>query len=222
MILSFSGMDGAGKSTQIEILKDRFESSGKKVHTVWARGGYTPGFEFLKKVVRKALGKKVAPPGRNKARTKTMSNPVISRVWLMLAMLDLAFLYGLKLRLLSLRGRVIICDRYLDDTRLDFQLNFPGIDFERTFEWRFLKCVTPTPQLSFLLLLSVDQSMERSKLKFEPFPDDRATLERRLSAYQDQDFFPAERYHKLDGSEALETLTDIIFGLVDNETHSPS
>jgi len=222
MILSFSGMDGAGKSTQIEILKGMFEASGKQVQTVWARGGYTPGFEFLKRVIRTILGKKVAPPGRSKARAKTMSNPVISKVWLTLAMLDLAFLYGVKIRLLSLSGRVVICDRYLDDTRLDFQLNFPGTNFERTLAWRFLRLVTPTPQQSFLLLLSVDQSMERSKLKFEPFPDDRETLERRLFAYQDHDFFPAERYHKLDGSEALETLTDTIIGLVNSGNHSLS
>ena len=49
MLLTFSGLDGAGKSTQINLLVDWFEKRGNKVSCLWARGGYTPGFEILKR-----------------------------------------------------------------------------------------------------------------------------------------------------------------------------
>ena len=51
-LITFSGMDGAGKSTQISILKNTIKSNGQRCFVLWARGGYTNNFEFLKKVIR--------------------------------------------------------------------------------------------------------------------------------------------------------------------------
>ena len=48
-MIVFSGLDGAGKSTQIELLKFYFKNSGVPVISFWSRGGYTAGMEFVKK-----------------------------------------------------------------------------------------------------------------------------------------------------------------------------
>ena len=50
MIIVFSGVDCAGKSTQIELLKKEFLGQGIESQSLWSRGGYTPGFELLKKL----------------------------------------------------------------------------------------------------------------------------------------------------------------------------
>jgi len=49
-IIFFSGLDGAGKSTQIDILKNHYLNQNKKVYYFWSRGGYTPGFQRLKNI----------------------------------------------------------------------------------------------------------------------------------------------------------------------------
>ena len=49
MIVAISGLDGAGKSTQIDLLSKSLSAKGVRVRFLWARGGYTPGFEFIKK-----------------------------------------------------------------------------------------------------------------------------------------------------------------------------
>ena len=59
MIIVFSGVDCAGKSTQIELLKKEFLGQGIESQSLWSRGGYTPGFELLKKLLRIVIGKKV-------------------------------------------------------------------------------------------------------------------------------------------------------------------
>ena len=55
MLISFSGLDCAGKSTQISLLKEYLQGKGYEVSEVWSRGGYTPGIETMKKILRTLL-----------------------------------------------------------------------------------------------------------------------------------------------------------------------
>ena len=51
MLISFSGVDGAGKSTQISLIANLLSNNNIPFTYLWARGGYTPGFETLKRFV---------------------------------------------------------------------------------------------------------------------------------------------------------------------------
>ena len=208
MIVVFSGMDCAGKSTQIDKLTRSFQKNGKRVFYIWSRGGYTSGIEWLKQMARLILGKRVPDTGRSKVRTQKLSKPWIARLWLTVAMLDLVILYGIVIRFRSLIGQVVICDRYLGDTALDFSLNFPHINFRQMWAWHLLLWVVPKPNYSFLLLLPASISMERSKLKKEPFPDDKDTLELRLQTYQSSHWF--DGYEVIDASKSIDDVGNSI------------
>lgn len=183
-LIVFSGIDGAGKSTQIANLSSTLTGQGRRTVCLWSRGGYTPLFHATKVAARKLLGKKVIPTGRTEARTKTLGKGWVQNVWLILALADLALLYGIYVRWLRWSGRVVIADRYLYDTWIDFTLNFPKSGFQNWFLWKFVTWVTPTPDHSFLLLIPVEHSLVRSRQKFEPFPDSEETLRQRLEYYQ--------------------------------------
>ena len=210
MIIVFSGIDGAGKSTQIEMLTQQMVQQERPVSSVWSRGGYTPGFELLKRSVRTVLGKKSIPSGRDEKRDKTMSNSLVSRLWLIIAMLDLLVLYAVTIRIKSLLGRVIICDRYLGDTFIDFSLNFPNSNFEKMWLWRLLVAMSPKPDIGFLFVLPVEESIRRSKLKKEPFPDSRDTLKNRIDIYQTHRLFKGENWAIIDGIHSIDFSADII------------
>ena len=210
MIVVFSGMDCAGKSTQIDKLTRSFQKNGKRVFYIWSRGGYTSGIEWLKRGIRFILGRKIPDAGRTKARTQKLSKPWIARLWLTVAMFDLMILYGIILRFRSLIGQVVICDRYLGDTALDFSINFPHMKFKNMLLWKFLVWFTPTPDKSFLLWIPVDESIKRGKMKNEPFPDDKETLEWRLKAYLNSDLFPDRLYLKLDCRQPIQDVSDAI------------
>ncbi len=203
-LLAFSGLDGAGKSTQIELLEKYLRKRGEKPVYLWTRGGYTSGFNALKSFLRKSAKGAVPPSGRTQEREKALGRPAVRRIWLGLAILDLMRVYGLQIRFWKMTGKTVICDRYLEDTAIDFSLNFPGEPFEKSILWRLLTKITPEPDITFTLLVPVAESLKRSVQKNEPFPDSPEVLAERLSRYEKL----AEKYSwlVLDGREPIETV----------------
>ena len=216
MIIVFSGVDGSGKTTQIELLKKKLSKEGFHFYYLWSRGGYTKGFELIKRTFRFIFGRKSFPIGNSLKRDKVMSNTLVARLWLMIAMIDLLYLYVLKIRFKSLMGNVVLCDRYIGDTFIDFSINFPRINFEKMWLWRLLLLAHPKPDLGFIFVLPVEKSMIRSKLKNEPFPDSQETLEKRLNAYTESEFFNDDICIKINGSESI----DITYRKIKNKTFS--
>lgn len=214
MIIAFSGTDGAGKSTQIDALSQAIEGAGYKTAYIWARGGYTPLLRAVKAPVLRVLGRNPNAEtaaaqkfgGYSNRRANLMRRPIISRIWLVVAIIDLALLYGVYVRYLSLRGRIVICDRYTGDTRIDFARNFPDTYNERGLLWRLLTTVAPRPDLHILLTVPVDVSVARSLAKKEPFPDDVSTLRFRLERYQSLPEFSADRVLPLGGTAPIDEI----------------
>ena len=198
MMICFSGTDGAGKSTQIDLLSQLFQRNGRRYKVIWARGGYTPLFSFLKRTLQIIFGKKVPKSGPSEVRDKIFKNAIVAKIWLWIAIADLFLFYGVYARVLALLGFVIICDRYVEDTEIDFQRNFPNIFDSSLFLWKLLIWTIPTAKYSFLLHVPVEVTMARSKQKQEPFPDSAETLKFRLSSYLNEKNFPSSKYDKID------------------------
>ncbi len=182
-LIAFSGLDGSGKSTQIDLLSEYLATKGKKVKVIWSRGGYTPGFNFFKKVLRKIFKKKMPKPGRNHERAKKLEKPIIAKLWLSIAVMDLILLYSIYFRFLIVLNYIVIADRYLHDTLIDFKLNFPNINFEKWLLWKALWILSPKAK-NVYLDISLDEALNRLKNKDEPFPDSEEVLSRRLQYYR--------------------------------------
>lgn len=179
----FSGLDCSGKSTQIELLKNNLRIKGEKNLVFWSRGGYTNGFQKLKDIIRMFSGKKLPKPGFTPEREKALSNPIIRRVWLTIAMIDLFYYYVIYLRIKYFLGYNIICDRYLLDTNIDFKLTYPKNNTDKWVLWRLIEIFALKPDFHFVSTVPVKESVIRSKFKFEPFPDSPEILAQRLELY---------------------------------------
>ena len=212
-LITFSGIDGAGKSTQIDLLLQSLRERGRKPVYLWTRGGYTGPFNALKTLLRRIIGRKLPPSGRNDERDKTFKKIWVRNLWLTLAILDLMIVYGIYVRVSRTFGRVVIADRYLWDTWIDFQLNFPGVDIDRWILWKILVWISPKPDAAFLLLVPVEECLRRSKLKNEPFPDSEDVLQRRLILYRKFSL----RLHILDGLKPIDVIHKEIKSCLNNE-----
>lgn len=183
-IIALSGIDGAGKSTQLEKAKAYYESMGRETITLWTRGGYTPGINLLKTLSRKFAGKKLPPSGNSPQREQMIGKKWIQKIWLTIAILDLIWIYGVRIRLWQQQGKTVICDRYLWDTLIDFTILFPHIEIQNWMLWKLLVYTAPRPQTQFLLMIPLELSEKRCAQKYEPFPDTPARRHRRYALYQ--------------------------------------
>ena len=222
MIIVFSGTDGAGKSTHITTLNERLQSKCRRTCVLWARGGYTPLMLTMKSAVLTLLGRRGDTKGFDKdgsakyvkRRAGMMRRPLVARIWLASAIIDLILLYGIYVRFLSLTGTAVICDRYVGDTRIDFERNFSDQFNPSGALWRLLGLVAPKPAIHFVLTVPVAVSQERSRLKNEPFPDDEETLAFRYGKYRALAEFKGPGLIRLDGTAPLAEVSERILAAV--------
>lgn len=98
------------------------------------------------------------------------------------SLIDLWRYYTFSLRIQGL-GKVIICDRYIWDTYIDFKMKYPEYDFEHGFWWNLTLKTMVKPNPSFCMFIPAETSMYRSTLKDEPFPEPIEVRQERIDWY---------------------------------------
>jgi thymidylate kinase len=186
VIVSISGVDCSGKTTQLERLQDRFQAEGHGCEVVWFRPGYSRELDFLRSTVRRfkpgLLPRSDGDESRN--RDEAFKSGGVRRSWVVMAILDSLVHYVLKLRVLSAGGKTVLCDRYLFDGRLDLELRFPEYTSSIRKAFDVLRRMAPIPDHAFLLMIPLEVMESRMAEKDEPFPDPVETRQMRFEAYQ--------------------------------------
>jgi len=149
-IVSFSGMDGAGKSTQIKSLHAYMEKSGFCVRliTFWDD---VASFTRMREVAGHKLFKGDKGVGTPEIPINRKDKNV--RSWMMsLIRLCMYFVDAVSLRIevkkaLHSNADFIICDRYIYDELVNLTLQNSAI---RIYA-RFIMKITPRPHISYLL-----------------------------------------------------------------------
>ena len=182
-VVTFSGVDCSGKSTQIEALMQRLQARGKKPVYLWLRVGYTPLFSAFKRFLRRLAGEKRMPRGQSSLRDQFMNSGWKKSLWLHLAFVDFAFETAVCIRLLRLLSYTVLCDRTIEDSEMDLIINH-GERTAQLHAWRAVKALAARPDARIFLDLPLEESLRRSIFKDEPFPDPEETRRRRAGLYE--------------------------------------
>ncbi len=159
-IISFSGIDGAGKSTQIEMLRERMNGTGLRVSLLafWDDVAMlTSVREFSGHTLfkgEKGVGSPAKPVNR---RDKNVRSWYMTLVRFGLYFLDAVSLCRVVAKQRRSGADVIIFDRYLHDQLANLNLN-RGIG--RIYA-RLLLAMTPKPDIAYLLDADPAQARER-------------------------------------------------------------
>lgn len=178
MLITFSGLDGSGKSTLIAWLQLELERRHRAVSVVHMNDhvGLYASLRAARSMGQRLLGRTVAPPpppGVADARTTRQPRDEQGRprlrglarlryaiIWnkpvrRLIYLFDVALFLAYRFYAEKLRNRVLIMDRYFYDTLVD-------VADGHAWTWaRVLKRLTPTPDVPVLLDVTPEESYAR-------------------------------------------------------------
>lgn len=208
-LIVLSGVDGAGKSTQIARLADTYRELGARPLVLWSRIGYTPGMEFIKRSLRRGLRGGIMPPTGDRAgRAEAFRRPWVRWWWLRLALCDLFWRLAIVTRWYRLRGHTVICDRGWADSRMDVALHFPGERLAEGWLWQWMEWLSPKPRAAFLLLIPPEHHAARTEAKQDPFPLSSQMFHQRWIRYVE--LSQRGGWHVLDGTRSIDDIAQEI------------
>ena len=149
MFITFEGIEGSGKSTQIQLLKEFFEKKAQKAF-------------FTKEPGSSEVGKKIRSVLLNK------ENKIFPLTEIFLIFADRVQHVQEIIKPNLNEGKIVISDRYFDSS-IAYQGQREGVDKKEIYELINMLDL-PTPDITFLLDLPVDVGLKRAK--------NRASLDR--------------------------------------------
>ena len=149
MFITFEGIEGSGKSTQIQLLKEFFEKKAQKAF-------------FTKEPGSSEVGKKIRSVLLNK------ENKIFPLTEIFLIFADRVQHVQEIIKPNLNEGKIVISDRYYDSS-IAYQGQREGVDKTEIYELINMLDL-PTPDITFLLDLPVDIGLKRAK--------NRASLDR--------------------------------------------
>jgi len=137
MLVSFSGIDGTGKTTHINKLVNRFKDM--MIPAQYARGLWSPKISYPFMGVIYLL--------KGWRRKDYHKSRILRKIWNYIVILDFIYIYLFKIKIHLLVGKTVFCDRYVYD--LMATLMHDGLYNERAS--KIMLKLFPQPDLAFML-----------------------------------------------------------------------
>ena len=212
LLITVSGVDCSGKTTQIDLLAAACEAQGLRTCTRWFRPGYSDRLDAIRARIRGRRADALPKAGPSDERDRLFRKSGVRVAWVMMALTDLTIEYGASLRRALSRHDVVVCDRYLEDAFLDLRYRFPEFTAALEVVRVGLARVLPRPDHAVLLNLDWELQTERAIAKAEPFPDTESVRRLRYDAYQE--FARGQAFTTLDASQSIDEVHTAIVSLV--------
>lgn len=199
-VISLSGVDGAGKSSQAEALRDCLDQLGFDPVLEWTPV-HVLNLDFLTRPVRRLLG--VGPPSKLPDRVSPDFRPstypaIVAHVWVTVAAIATALSLWRSIWRYLGRGKVVICDRFTLDFAVFLEYRHGEKRDFRIQTW-LLRALAPRAFCSFLLDVRPEAALDRKEDQYSV-----EELERQVELYRAKSArFGARR---LDGEQPFELL----------------
>ena len=192
MFVTFEGLDGAGKTTQLKLLQYRLEAEGEEVVVTREPGGTELGEQIRDLVLH---GDHVTPWAEALLYAASRAQHV-----------DVVIRPALE------RGASVLCDRYIDSSAA-YQGVARGLGLERVLDLNLVAVNGLLPDRTFLLQLDATEATGRLNREHDRLESEGEVFHAlAASGYRDlAERFP-ERIVVLDGSRPAKELAEEVYG----------
>lgn len=207
-LLSFEGSEGCGKSTQIRLLRERLEKSGRKVEVLREPGGTDIG-EHIRHLLQHAKeGRSMTPEAE-----------------LLLFAASRAQIVREKIRPLLESGTFVILDRFLDSTTV-YQGCARGLSAESVSAINAFAIGGTLPQLTIVLDMDTHTAWQRihatgrelDRMESQP----RDFFDKVRQGYLDLAAAEPERIQVIDAGASPEAVHESVWGAVVAKLREPA
>lgn len=158
MLITFTGIDGSGKSTISKALVEKMKTSNIDARYLW-------WFEAENSIFRRFLrifsGTKMKKSAIEKKKLPESS--FIKALYQYMVLLDYQRQTIFKVWMPSMLGKTIVCDRYIYDIVVSFAMEF-GYSRERAKDMlSFLRNISPVPDIEFYVDIPPEVALSRKK-----------------------------------------------------------
>jgi dTMP kinase len=186
VFVTFEGLDGSGKSTQVELLRAHLDESGREVVATREPGGTRLGEEIRELL----LGGTEISPWAEAALFAAARAELVAEV----------------IRPALERGADVVCDRYLDSS-LAYQGIARGLGVDRVLALNMDAIRGLLPDVTFLLLIDPGEAAARSGEASDRIEREGGEFLREVDkAYRELGSIFASRIVTLDGSKPADEI----------------
>jgi dTMP kinase len=167
-LISFSGLDGSGKTQHAMVLRQALRSCDLDARYYWSRCGTSGLTNLFSRHTPKVLtGNKTIQdniPGTQGRREK-LHNPFLRFVWSCLAITDTVTGYFFHVRLPLLTGKIVICDRYVYDATAEIISSLTTLNWLNRLSINMMIASVPKPDFAYFLDVPERIINERKDIK---------------------------------------------------------
>ncbi|MDP2675114.1 MAG: nucleotidyltransferase family protein [Dehalococcoidia bacterium] len=168
-LVSLGGLDGSGKTSHAEALSEALTVSGIAHRVVWSRRGCSPLYRLVSRVAKAVLRPRRSPSvhgdgsgGLVTSEGRGLRASLAQIGWAWFNVFDMLAVYFFRVRLPLLRGKVVICDRYVHDAAVELSHRLPPGNRLARAPLGLLFALSPKPRQTYLLDVEPEAAFQRT------------------------------------------------------------